>query len=361
MIGRILLQRYLADQLNEHASAKINAAITTFDLDAFLATHEQQIIQAQSEGWEVRIRIAIDTNWQGTEYGSVLMKANVADCQLLYENQPQPAPYSRSQGGFASYALRTHVDSAWDSQTIEILLEGTDLQQRRYQKSRAEIEAMLNVSAAGRTVEFESLLLRGQMGKIPLNELHDYTEHKRKRAEARGDTAAVKYWLSMETLAIGPVDNLIDQAKIKGLPLADLRQYALDTAAVAGGSGDRASQHSYHIWSTAVRRIDAPLTDQQSGDRQRYLWSQPASDAELGAYRSRITALEREIAALEQQVATLQRTDARNAEERAGGEPPHPPWARINQEVEEIARLKDDLVVERLMLRDAERKARPTR
>jgi archaellum component FlaC len=103
---------------------------------------------------------------------------------------------------------------------------------------------------------------------------------------------------------------------------------------------------------------EAPLEDKFSAERQRFLWSQGPSTKELDDQSDKVNSLENQVNDLEQLLEELKQADGRTREERNTGEPPHPPWRRIEQVKQEIESIRDDLSVEKQLLKASEREKR---
>jgi hypothetical protein len=62
------------------------------------------------------------------------------------------------------------------------------------------------------------------------------------------------------------------------------------------------------------------------------------------------------VSELEKKITALHQVDARTTEERAGGEPAHLPWAQIAKLKQTLTQLREDLGVERRLLKDLEKR-----
>lgn len=231
------------------------------------------------------------------------------------------------------------------------------------QAKTAAIDKLLHPSA-GRPVEFEELILkvyyRIHYGILTREELGDYAANRKHMADEAGNRGAAAYWEKMRVLATGPLADVITQAKIKSVPLDELKAYVkqqIDAATPASNGGAGARDY----WAGVAAQIEGPLPDRYLGDRQRFLWTQPGSKQEIDVQKTKIAGLENRLAELEKLAPELLTTDARTKEELRGSEPPHPPWSRIEANKKEITRLKEDIWIEKKLLVDLEKGLPPRR
>ena len=105
-----------------------------------------------------------------------------------------------------------------------------------------------------------------------------------------------------------------------------------------------------------LRLIDEPLDDRFAADRQRALWAKGPSQDQISRQQGVVASLNKRVADSEQLLARLSTMDARTQEERAAGEPPHPPWSRRLALMQEIKVLREELAVEKRLLSDFEKK-----
>ena len=200
------------------------------------------------------------------------------------------------------------------------------------------------------------LVIRAQTGRSPADDIRNYFALKANQAQSGVPTGGPQKVLvpplsqrSAELLALvdAPFEDLITFTKRWGnaAQLSRLRSYAVNQGFLAGSTD---SKH----WSDMVAATEAPLDDEMLADRQRLLWSQGPSTEELEEQRATVNSLEDRVNELEQQLDELSHMDGRTQEELDAGEPPHPPWARMLRVKQEITRIREDLSVERRLLKD---------
>ena len=206
------------------------------------------------------------------------------------------------------------------------------------------------------------LVIRAQTGRSPADDIRKYFALKANQAQSGVPTGGPQKVLvpplsqrSAELLALvdAPFEDLITFTKRWGnaAQLSRLRSYAVNQGFVAGSTD---AKH----WSDMVAATEAPLTDEMLADRQRLSWSQGPSTKELADQRATVSSLENRIKELEQQLVEMSDMDARTQEELNAGEPEHPPYGRMLKVKQEITRLREDLLVERRLLKDDERQKR---
>ena len=344
IVASYYLQKYFKDKIEKEAQQKIEQAIKAYDFDGFIRTNLKEITDVQAEGREVQLQVSVDTTWQATDIGNVLMNAKVADVQLVIEEGPAPKPHiHEGKGGIVGDLIRFKVGTTLDQETFTIPLQGTDPVAKHHRQSRKDIDN-LRQPKEGKQIEYEELILQSYSGGIPLDDLADYARYKEAQAAKVGDKKNADYWNKMYRLVIGPVEDLIIQAKIKSIPLDKFKAFATKQAEGAAKANE--------YWSDIVSNIDEPLPEKYLADRQRYQWTQPASKAELDEETRKIETMEKELAELKGLLKTMMNTDARTPDELRGHEPPHPPWAKIAKVEERIARLKEDIDIEKRLLKD---------
>jgi hypothetical protein len=134
-IIRHYLQEHFADQHAEAAREEIAMAIEAHrdEFERLIQERRAEIRAAQAEGRLVKLRVHVDTNYVDSDSGRVLYRAEVGSYQLVFEDGPPPERYStRRPGGFLGSALRFMVGATLLHETIDIVLEGTDMEARRH-------------------------------------------------------------------------------------------------------------------------------------------------------------------------------------------------------------------------------------
>jgi len=200
------------------------------------------------------------------------------------------------------------------------------------------------------------LVIRAQTGRLPADVIRKYLASKADQAQLGVTTGGPRKILipplskrsaELQALVDAPFEELITFTKRWGnaAQLSRLRSYAVNQGFLAGSTD---SKH----WSDMVAATEAPLDDEMLADRQRLLWSQGPSTEELEEQRATVNSLEDRVNELEQQLDELSHMDGRTQEELDAGEPPHPPWARMLRVKQEITRIREDLSVERRLLKD---------
>ena len=206
------------------------------------------------------------------------------------------------------------------------------------------------------------LVIRAQTGRTPADDIRKYLAVKANQAQSAVTSGGPQKVLvptlserSAELLALvdAPFEELITFTKRWGTAaqVSHLRSYAVTQGFVAGSTD---AKH----WSDMVAAAEAPLTDEMLADRQRLAWSQGPSTEDVENQRATVTSLEDRIKELEQQLEEMSDMDARTQEERDAHEPPHPPYVQMDQVRQELKRTREDLSVERQLLKADEREKR---
>lgn len=360
------LEDYFADWKAEgfrefHAGALKNA---NPKIQAAIDANLEEIQAAQDAGRFVSVRVVTEIGTvdhrdeSGVGVGVVPHDARVVDIRIIYEGET--VPEYDPDNSWAGDVIRGIFGMDLKYETDRFELDGTDLDVRR------RLEMIKNVEAemGSRSTELEELILRSLAGgSFSLDTLREYSEYRSELAhvdpatDAMYDRNGVEYWGGMLELFDSPISEVIIRAKIKDLSLSGLRAYAEQQRADAGQSGDAgagAQRHAY--WSDVIEQIDAPLDERQAQERWDYLWSRGAPPEVAAEQRNVVIALEAQIAGGEQRLAELRDLDARTPEERQANEPAHPPWAELHALEEKLKRAREDLGVERRLLKDYQRK-----
>jgi hypothetical protein len=357
-VAGVVLVQYL-NRLVEDSYAPIRSqAIREYVRDAVRDAYPQlqetlrqrryDIDAAQAKGKETYLYVLVEvhfvdstesdpsTGTTGTTVSNVPHAANVVDQQMLIGGE-EPRPYDtstsaigdlvRDMGGFRSRYY-----------PMTITIQGTDPKVQHEQKTVATVEA-----AMGRRVPFEQLIAQSRLGGIDRGTLREYVDHKLKTAIAsplgtplgRKDDSA-QYWTRMRDLIDAPLAEIVRQAKIKGVPLDALKQRA-------GADSDIG-----HL-------IDAPLDDKSAIAWQEHQWTLGGTDTEITQQKAVVDGLRASLDQAQNEKTALLGVDARTDEERAGGEPPHPPWARINKLSTDIAKIREELSSEDRFLKSLQK------
>jgi hypothetical protein len=211
---------------------------------------------------------------------------------------------------------------------------------------------------------FERLVLESKLGAVSTNLLREYVDIRIASAPD-GYTGglvghkdeSVKYWLRMKDLLDGPLDDAILEAKIHARSVEDFRAFAgamgnvVKALPFTGGEGRNAE-----YWSHVVHTLDAPLDDASAVRHQEYLWTLGGDSEEIAEQQSVVDGLQDRIDDDQALLAELPSSDGRTADEREAGEPVHPPYARMEELKREVAKLRDDLWVEKELLDDLKKK-----
>jgi hypothetical protein len=260
------MRKHFAEKVETEARELISKAIEEkrLEYDKLIEANRADIQRVQAEGREVSLRVAVDTTWQDTDIGTVLMNAKVGDYQLVYEDGPQPKPYERSKpGGWAGDLLRGHTGTEMTFQTFDIALEGTDPEARAKRQSRKKIDAMMRGPMGKDMVQFEQLIIAAMENNLPLDPLADYAVYRAEQAGRAFEAgmpakeAGLAYWAEQVALLDGTLDQLIAAAKAKNIPLTKLRAVAVERRDLAGQSSDAgAGPAAAAYWSEVIRAID---------------------------------------------------------------------------------------------------------
>jgi hypothetical protein len=260
------LQEHYAEQFAEAASEEISKAIEKHRprFEALIESRREEIQAEQAEGRYVTLHVAVDTNWQDTDLGTVLTKAEVGSFELVFEGGPPPKKHSApSPGGRFGWLVRELIGTTLSYEIVDIVLEGTDPVARERRLARSRIAAQLETAPGKQPVEFEQLILDALTMGQPLDELRDYASSRRELAGTPSNPDATPweaaYWARMVALIDGPLDRLIVEAKAKAISLRFLRlaaSYRLLQASQAGDAGTGPAVAEY--WSEVIRLIDSP-------------------------------------------------------------------------------------------------------
>jgi hypothetical protein len=334
-----------AQATREYISDAIVAAYP--DMQRQISRRSLDIVDAQRRGKTAQVYVVVKvgftdytesnpvTGTTGTTVSNVPSTSHVMDIQVLLEGE-RPKPYDESTSLIGdlfrevfSYRSRYYY--------ISLPLGGTDM------KLRHQIETAQKVDAAiGRRGSFEELIVQSRLGGQDPAELREYAEYKAQYAQPSrggipiGRDDSVEYWRRMRALIDGPLEDVVKEARLKSVPLEALKQRV-------GPESD------------IGKLIDAPLADKELVARQEHQWTLGGTDAEIARQRAIVEPLRTELRQKQQILNSLYQMDARTAEERAGGEPPHPPWARIARLKQDLADLTERLLVEDKLLKSLEK------
>ena len=149
------------------------------------------------------------------------------DVQVVLEGET-PRRYDPDTW-FIGDLVRGMVGVSFKYRTHTYPIQGTNLEVRHRNEVVKTVETAMGTPAA----EFEGLVIRSEYGGLAADTLREYAAYRRELAmkppyasvtQAR---AAEAYWTRMESLVTAPIDQKIVQAKIKSVPLAALRAYAI--------------------------------------------------------------------------------------------------------------------------------------
>ncbi len=335
-------------EVTEQAIAKANPRFL-----AAIEANRWAIEAAQAQGRKVRLHVVVETGsvthvdndpivGSGLSSGEWAYVGNVKNVQVVFEGDV-PKPYDPDTN-WAADIVRDLVGVRLRYSHHDYPIEGTDEEVRRRNKVIKGVEAALGEPQ----VEFEELVVRSRHGDFSKESLREYVKHKRESAGAlpRGGAGrgrkAVEYWRRMEALIDAPIDEVIARAKVKSVPLDKLRVHAV--------SMEESESQSKDKWSNVSGLIDAPLEEHFAADRQRFLWTQPASKKEVSEQRAIVDVLEINLAPLQKQLAEASRSVYRN-----DNEPAQPDWAAQRQIKQEIKSLREKIRVEKRLLKDLEK------
>jgi hypothetical protein len=266
------LRKHFAEKWEAEQRQLISSAIEARrqDYDKLIEARRAEIQAVQAQGRDVTLRVAVDTNWQDTDLGPALTKAEVGGFQLVFEGD-SPRPYKRSlPGGRIGRLVRGYTGTELTYQNVDIVLEGTDPEAKARRQSRKMIEERLQPTMKvpfggavplGPPLSFEQLIVAALENNDSLEPLRDYAVFQTERAVASGaplKATEFRYWVDMVALLDGTLDELIAAAKAKKIPLTTLRVVAAqrrDRAGQASDAGAGAAAATY--WSEVVRLIDA--------------------------------------------------------------------------------------------------------
>jgi Domain of unknown function (DUF4157) len=317
------------------------------DMQQSIADRRADIASAQAKGQTAKLHVLIEVGFvdntesdpsggAGTTVSDIPHNARLVDSQVVLEGETAK-PYDTSTslvGDFAKAALGLGMRSRYYDFDFEI--GGTDFAARHQRQTVAKLEPALQKS-----VPFEKLIVDSRLGGQDPAELREYVDYKLQTAAPgpvplghRDDSA--EYWRRMRALIGAPLEEVVRQAKIKTVPLEALKKRLGATSEIG-------------------KLIDAPLSDKDAVAQQEYLWTLGGTPTEIAKQRAVVESLRSRLANDKQLVTSLLTVDARSADELAGHEPPHPPWARIHQLKEEIAQLTATLREEESLLRSLDR------
>jgi hypothetical protein len=114
--------------------------------------------------------------------------------------------------------------------------------------------------------------------------------------------------------------------------------------------GDRAAIEEHF---DAKRRELAKTVPRDYVDRLE--WAKGQLEKEVVDQKAKVGALGKRVDDIEAEISRLEETDARTAKEKAAGEPPHPPHRKIFELKQELEATKEDLGIEKQILRDLEK------
>ena len=352
-----------ARELTDQAIARANPAFL-----AAIDKHSGEIVAAHAQGRLVHLHFTTEVAYtdttdrdpisgSGLSIGDIAYVAHVKDVQIVFEGE-KPKRY-KPDTNWAGNLFRDIVGVTLKYHSRTELLQGTDMAVRHRNEVVKEIDGILG----SRAVPFEALLVATQYGGLPKDKLRLYANARAEQAATAPAPSAsrrrqdVVYWMDMGYLVDAPIGEVIMQAKIKSVSLDGLLKHARQAKLEAGKQSDGgrgAAVAAY--WDSVIRLIGVPLDGPASAERQRELWKQPASQMELSTQRTQVRTLQTRIVELEERLKVLHHRDARTADERAGGEPPHPPWAEIAEVKRTVASLREDLGVEKRILKDLEKR-----
>jgi hypothetical protein len=103
------------------------------------------------------------------------------------------------------------------------------------------------------------------------------------------------------------------------------------------------------VWDEYYRRMDALRQATAEDEWKKAYWAEIEQDLdrEIAAQTKVIDDMEVRLGAMRAELRALEESDGRSAHERAAKEPPHPPYAKIQQARQEVLRLQDDLAAEK--------------
>ncbi len=265
----------------------------------------------------------------GVSSGEWAYVSNILNVQIYLEGE-QPKPHVEDNAWLDAFRS-TAFDVSIRYEKHNVKLPGTDMGVRHQNEVIKEVESTMGSPA----IEFEELVIRAQYGGLSKITLREYAVYRQKLAkESSGGRvlSQVRYWKRMEALTSAPIDEVISQAKVRSIPLSELRNYAIEQ-----GSNVGEDPHA-EDWSKVVEQIDAPLQERFAADRSRFLSSQPASKEDVEKQKEKIASMEKKLVIMEQRLV-----EAKKIEYRNNNEPDQPDYLTINSLEPKIKALREEL------------------
>jgi hypothetical protein len=356
-VAQVILVQILNHYLEENYAPIRQQAVREYIRDALkaglpdmqqtIADRRADIASAQAKGRTAKLHILIEVGFvdntdsdpsggTGVTVSDIPHNARLVDSQVVLEGETAK-PYDTSTslvGDLAKAAFGLGMRSRYYDFDFEI--GGTDLAARHQRQTVAKLAPALQNG-----VPFEKLIVDSRLGTQDPAELREYVDYKLQTAAPgpvplghRDDSA--EYWRRMRSLIGASLEDVVHQAKIKSVPLEALKKRLGATSEIG-------------------KLIDAPLSDKDAVAQQEYRWTLGGTPTEIAKQRAVVESLRAQLADDKQLATSLLTVDARSADELAGHEPPHPPWARINQLKEEIAKLTATLREEESLLKSLDR------
>jgi hypothetical protein len=368
LVNAWVIENQTEDELNNKVYPAIKAE---------MVKQAEQLLQLQIENypttyyWNITIETATTT---GTETGTGLLGVDLKSVAITEEDKKGEKIRQKCYPGFCNKFITTTYSVPAGSISIDQAalygrLTGMKLDKLRERAVAArdaanQPDAFEGYSDLVELVEADDLdlVIRAQTARSPAEDIRKYLAFKANHAQSGVTTSGARKVLvppiserSAELLALvdAPFEDLITFTRRWGnaAQLSRLHSYAKSQGFLAGSSDAK-------YWSDMEAAAAAPLEDDELADRQRLLWSQGPPTEEIDDQRATVSSLEDRVIELEQQLDELSNTDVRTQDERDKREPPHPPYAQMEQIRQELKRTRDDLSVERRLLKDDEREKR---
>jgi hypothetical protein len=322
-----------------------------------------KIKAAQAQGLFVSLHVVVQVGFvesgdadSGISIGTVPHVANIASVQTIIEGE-KPKPYDPDTNWLGD-SVRFLLGHSFQYPTYDIPLEGTDLQVRR----QREVARIVEPNMGSSSTPFEKVIVDSRQGSLSEDVVREYAAHRRDAAPTARPTLGkpdrtADYWARMEALSSAPLDEVIIQAKIQSVSLEGLRNYAVEMKTSMAQSSDAGyGAHAAEYWAEIIRLVDAPLDERYAAEHRRAAWEQGGTLDDITDQQAAVDAAEKRLSDSERLLDTLEMTDARTAAERAAGEPPHPPWAKVYALKARISELREDVALERRLLKDLKHK-----
>jgi HNH/Endo VII superfamily nuclease toxin with a HHH motif/Domain of unknown function (DUF4157) len=155
------LQKYYSKEIAEAADTTINQEVKrkTTSCKAVIAAAQKKIEEAQADGKLVSLQITLELDWQdtvdkdpftgsGLSIGSILMKADLVDVQIVYEGTEPKHYYPPQPEGFAGNAASILGDLFNENsgrkiqyREFQLPIDGTNMVLRRIREIDAQLQS----------------------------------------------------------------------------------------------------------------------------------------------------------------------------------------------------------------------------